>query len=282
MSNGDADKADAAHTADATDAAGTDWGTQTHALLDDFLTRVRAVPELPVTAVWAHGSLAGGDYVEGRSDLDLIAALDAPPGPGTQRATEAMHRELAKTHALAGRLHCSYLAPGAYADPELPHLTWAHQEVKHRPVTPVTRRELRGFGRVLHGDAPAAFLPAVTDDELTDFILRDLGGYWHSAVSRSARWLQDIWVDLGMLTFARASVTLDSGRLITKREALDVLDGALGAPAEVVADIRARRYGGDHRGDPLWITRRARLTRRFLRHGIDGVLERERGRTAHE
>ncbi len=53
---------------------------QTDALLDRFLTGL--APLSPV-AVWAHGSLAGGDYVEGRSDLDLIAVLPPPIGPRT-------------------------------------------------------------------------------------------------------------------------------------------------------------------------------------------------------
>ena len=53
---------------------------------------------------------------------------------------------------------------------------------------------------------------------------------------------EDIWVDLGLLTFARATVTLREGRLISKRQALAVLP-VLGAPAEVVEDITRRRYG---------------------------------------
>jgi hypothetical protein len=40
---------------------------------------------------------------------------------------------------------------------------------------------------------------------------------------------------------ARARVTLQDGRLITKREALEVLAG-LGAPAAVLRDIYQRRY----------------------------------------
>jgi hypothetical protein len=54
-------------------------------------------------------------------------------------------------------------------------------------------------------------------------------------------WLRDIGVDLRLPTFARATVTLREGRLITKREALEVL-ASLGAPAGVVRDIYQRRY----------------------------------------
>ncbi|MEU2632358.1 nucleotidyltransferase, partial [Kitasatospora sp. NPDC007106] len=40
-------------------------------LLDRFVGLLRPMPSL--VAVWAHGSLAAGDYQPGRSDLDLIA-----------------------------------------------------------------------------------------------------------------------------------------------------------------------------------------------------------------
>jgi hypothetical protein len=39
---------------------------------------------VPLIALWAHGSLALGDFVPGRSDLDLVALIgagrDHPPG----------------------------------------------------------------------------------------------------------------------------------------------------------------------------------------------------------
>ena len=75
---------------------------------------------------------------------------------------------------------------------------------------------------------------------------------------------RDIWVDLGLLTLARATVTLRDGTLITKAQALCVLT-ELGAPAEVVDDIRQRRYGNPGPASQRWIARRAELTLTFLR-----------------
>src|SRR5580692_427123 len=45
-------------------------------LLGRFVSAVQ--PVLPLVSVWAHGSLAGGDYQPGRSDLDLIAIVGRP------------------------------------------------------------------------------------------------------------------------------------------------------------------------------------------------------------
>ncbi|MEU6667257.1 nucleotidyltransferase [Streptomyces sp. NPDC046727] len=239
----------------------------TEALLDSFL---RDLAPLRPLALWAHGSLAGGDYQEGRSDLDLIAVLPGPLGPRQAWRVATLHRRL-RAAPLAAKLHCSYLTPDTLADPERSHLTWAHNGLLRRPVTPVTRRELHDFGRVLHGDAPAALLPPVPDLQLDDFVVRDQRDFWRPAVDKARLWRQDVWVDLGLLTFARATVTLRDGRLISKREALTEL-AALGAPAEVVEDITRRRYDTPAPADADRPARRAELTRAYLGPAIDALV----------
>ncbi|MEY9990457.1 hypothetical protein ABIE67_002489 [Streptomyces sp. V4I8] len=240
----------------------------TDALLDRFLGELE--PLAPVAA-WAHGSLAGGDYQEGRSDLDLIAVLPGPLTPGTVWRVAKLHARL-RAEPLAGQLHCTYLTPDRADDVDRRHLTWAHQQLFKRPVSPVTRRELHAFGRVLHGQTPAALLPPVPDRELADFVVRDQRDFWRPALDEAPLWTRDVWVDLGMITFARAGVTVRDGRLISKREALELLPG-LGAPVEVVEDIRRRRY--DDSAPPptdAWAARRAGLTRGYLGPAIDELV----------
>ncbi|MFE6618631.1 nucleotidyltransferase [Streptomyces sp. NPDC057740] len=239
----------------------------TDALLDRFLHELTA---LDPVAVWAHGSLAGGDYQEGRSDLDLIAVLEGPLTPGTVWRVAKLHARL-RAEPLAELLHCTYLTPDTADDAGRRHLTWAHQELFRRTVTPVTRRELHAFGRVLHGRAPAGLLPPVPDRELAEFVVRDQRDFWRPAVDNAQLWTREVWVDLGTITFARASVTLRDGRLISKREALDLLPG-LGAPAEVVEDIRSRRYDAAAPPADGWAARRAALTRDYLGPAIDGLV----------
>ena len=238
---------------------------QTDVLLDRFLT---ALAPLDPVGVWAHGSLAGGDYQEGRSDLDLIAVLPWLT-PRTVWRLAKLHARL-RAEPLAGQLHCTYLTPSA--DPGRRHLTWAHQELFKRPVTPVTRRELHDFGRVLHGKPPTGLLPPVSDRELADFVVRDQRDFWRPALDNAPLWTRDVWVDLGLVTFARASVTLREGRLISKREALELLPG-LGAPVEVVEDIRGRRYGAPAtpRARPA-VANRAERTRNYLGPAIAGLV----------
>jgi len=186
-------------------------------LLGRFVSALQ--PVLPLVSVWAHGSLAGGDYQPGRSDLDLIAILGRP-------CTAAEERQLGEVH---------------------------------------------DFGLVLYGEAPAALLPPVTGGQLAGFVVQDLESFWLPSLDHPERWDRDIWVDLGLLTLARATVTLRDGTLITKAQALCVLTG-LGAPAEVVEDIRQRRYGDPGPASQRWIARRAELTLTFLRPAIEQVV----------
>ncbi|TDD52377.1 nucleotidyltransferase [Nonomuraea terrae] len=237
----------------------------TDRLLRVFLEGVE--PAVPLVALWAHGSLATGDHQPGRSDLDLVAVLDAPVTMEQWRRIKAVHRGLGLP--LADRLHCSYLARQELDDLAAEHVTWAHERIFRRPVTAVTRRELHQGALVLHGPPPAELLPPVADAELIRFVRTDLRDYWLVKAQTRRRWLRDVWVDLGLLTVARATVTLREGRLITKREALDVL-AELGAPENVVADVRARRYGTP--APVLSRFRRARLARAFVRSAIRKAL----------
>ncbi|MFC5831229.1 nucleotidyltransferase domain-containing protein [Nonomuraea insulae] len=237
----------------------------TERLLRDFLEGVE--PAVPLVAVWAHGSLAAGDYQPGRSDLDLVAVLDRPPTMDHWRRIKAAHRRLRLP--LTEHLHCSYMARQELEDLSAEHITWAFGQIFRRPVSAVTRRELHNGARVLHGPPPDGLLPPVSEEELTHYVRTDLRDYWLVKAQARRRWLQDVWVDLGMLTVARATVTLREGRLISKLEALDVLND-LGAPEIVVADIRARRY--DSPPPVLSRFRRARLARAFVKTAIRRAL----------
>ncbi|MFI6535628.1 nucleotidyltransferase domain-containing protein [Nonomuraea sp. NPDC050547] len=236
--------------------------TETDLLLTRFLGEIRQ--EVPLLALWAHGSLGAGDYQPGRSDLDLIAVVESPVTDPTR--LEEIHGDFPEL------LHCSYIVRDELPDLTARHLTAAHGELFHRPVTAVTRRELHSSPVELYGAAVPDLLPEVSDAELHAFIRADLADFWLLKTDGFKRWLQDIWVDLGLITVARATVTLRDNRLITKREAFDVL-AELGAPERVVADVRARRYGSP--GPKLGRARRAMLARSFIRATIHRTLAKD-------
>ncbi|MFE0422390.1 nucleotidyltransferase [Streptomyces sp. NPDC058953] len=237
-----------------------------------LLTRfVDGLPDLvPLVAVWVHGSIAEGtDYRPGRSDLDLIAVVERPCTQQEEQRLTGLHRRLERDEPLAGKLHCSYLPTAELADPGREHPTWAHRELYRRTVSPVTRAELHRFGQVRYGRPVGGLLPEVTDRQLREYVAGDIRDNLLRLCDDERLFRGDGWVDFGMLALPRAAVTLRDGRLITKAEAFGVL-AELEAPAEVVADVRRRRYGtGNDAGATAvsggWRARRARLTVEFLR-----------------
>jgi hypothetical protein len=238
-------------------------------LLDRFTADISHV--VPLAALWAHGSLALGDFQPGRSDFDLVALVDADITDAQRQQLQATHEALIREAPLGDLLHCSYVVRSQLAEVGQHHLTWASGALFDRPVSPVSRRELHAGGLCLYGLPPAEVLPPVTDQELADYIRADLRDFYYPATDRADVWLADIWVDLGLLTLGRATVTLQDGRLITKRAALDVL-AALNAPADVLRDIRRRRYETGPEITEQWRIRRAELARTFVRAGIERLL----------
>ncbi len=243
--------------------------TRTDQVLKRFVAGTRQL--VPTVAVWAHGSLALGDFQEGRSDLDLITVVESPLDTTHRERLAEFHQRLMDEEPAAAGLHCSYLPRTALAEAGTDHVTWAHGTILERPVTPVTRRELLDGGLVLHGPPPTRLLPPLFPGQLEDHIRLDLREYWLPATGRAHLWLQDIWVDLGPLVLARASVTLRDGRLITKGEALTELP-ALGAPADLVHDIRERRYANPVPISEAERVRRGEQARAFVRRGIRSTL----------
>ena len=143
-----------------------------------------------------------------------------------------MTRELANLHAaLAGtggpvdQLHCLYVAAGAASDPERPCPYWFGDRMTQWQMKLLTQAELATAGVALHGPwpppgvrpVPVARLQAAVHDEIT--------GYWHRMSRARRRWLQDFWVDHGLVMLPRAEALLTAGDLITKSEAISRLAG---------------------------------------------------------
>lgn len=236
----------------------------------DTATRLRPV------AVWAHGSLAGGDFQPGRSDLDLIVVIRQPLARDQITRLTAYHRRLYRDEPAAAKLHCSYLPATAAEDASARHFTWAAGRSMRRPVSLVTRCELLRFGRVLAGATPADILSPVSDEDLAAYIRYSLRKHVLDVIAWPHNCFRDSHVDLCTLIVARAAVTLRDGCLITKGEALAELTRRA-APPRLVADIRRRRYGvadeaggtgaeGEARATGLaWRLQRALMFRRYVR-----------------
>ncbi len=218
----------------------------------------------PVQALWLHGSLALGGFVDGRSDIDLVALTARPLSRAEERELISLHRRLVAADPRAAALHCAYLDAGSLAPSDLAHPAWAHRRWLRRPVGAAVRLELLAAGRVLHGPAPADVLPAQPPGALREAARRETLAFWTPTARRSTPWLRDAWVEAGLTGAARALALLEDDAPIGKDEAIARLAG-LGVPGWLVADLAARRAGHGTAGGPAARLRRARVARREMR-----------------
>ena len=196
---------------------------------------------LDPVAVWAHGSLAGGDYQEGRSDLDLIAVLETRDTPHESwQAGEGPRTAAGPSRcARAAALHVPDAPDNADA-PTARTSPGRTSSCSSGRCTPVTRRELHAFGRVLHGETAGG--PAAAGAGPGAHRLRRPGpegvlasGAYDNAAAVDPRTCGSTW---GVLAFARASVTLRDGRLDLQARGDWNCCPAWGRPVELVEAIR--------------------------------------------
>jgi hypothetical protein len=223
-----------------------------------------AVRELAgVTGFYAGGSVGSRDYRPGISDLDLTAVIEAPLSRARVNRLRDLHRALG-----AAKLHCAYVPIPDISDVSFKHLNWAQDRMFKRPLSGISRAELHQFGVTVYGPPPAELVPAVGRAELAEAARVELRGYWTGAVKRAKVWRTDLHVDLGLTTVSRADVTIATGRLITKREAIDRLP-ALGVPDDLADEIRRRRAGEKVVLGEDEIRTRAVVVRSLMRDHLD-------------
>ena len=231
-----------------------------------FAGSLGAVVDL--VAFYAGGSLGTGDYRPGVSDLDLAAVVGSAPDPAAEAALTRLHQDLAEADDTAAKLHCFYLPRDRLADPAEEQLNWAHGELFRRPFTVVARAELLRHGITVRGPEPARLFAPVDPAELRTAARSELTGFWAGAVRKPHLWLQDVYVDLGLLTVARVEATLTEDRLITKQEALTRLD-RFEVPGWLVDQIGRRRAGDSVTLTAADRARRAVVARRIVAQAID-------------
>ena len=216
-----------------------------------------------VAGLYVGGSVASGDYRPGISDIDAVALVDRVLGPAQRRTITALHHRLD-----ASALHCVYVGRPVAEDPAAKHWTWAFEELFRRPLSGIARAELLADPVVVHGPAPATWLPPMSSDAIRAAAVADLTGYWRTAVRKRRIWQEDVYVDQAVTGVARADLTVTNGRLVTKSEAIAHLPG-LGLREDIVDGVVRRRAGDDTSLTPEQRSERAVTVRTFVAHHLD-------------
>ncbi|MGH3258528.1 MAG: nucleotidyltransferase domain-containing protein [Streptosporangiaceae bacterium] len=220
-----------------------------------------------VVGVYLYGSLVTGDFSPARSDIDVLVMVEHEPDEATAGKLRELHKALASSDDPAGRLHCLYASAQDAADSARLRTYWYGDLMTQWQVKLLTQAELAAAGVALYGPWPPPGLGPVAVADLQAAVREEITGYWRRVACRRRLWLQDTWVDHGLVTLPRAEALLTSGDLITKSEAIRRLPG-FGVPAALADQIRRRRDGQDVALGQLQRIRRAQVARRQMRRGI--------------
>lgn len=229
--------------------------------------RERLAARADVVGVYVYGSLVTGDYSPAASDIDVVVLVRREPGQAVIRELTELHTALAGTGGPAGQLHCLYVAADAVSDPERLCTYWFGDRMTQWQLKLLTQAELASAGVALHGPWPPPGIEPPSLADLQAAVHAEATTYWRSVARKRRIWLQDSWIDHGLVVLPRAEALLTSGDFITKGEAIDRLAG-FGVPDPLVREIRDRPGGR-----PVTVSGPGRLVRavrarRLMRHGV--------------
>ena len=233
--------------------------------LDKFRDRLLKVVEL--RGLYLYGSLTTGDFSPSSSDIDLIAVPERRADRAVLDRLKSLHLDLGRAGGAFTRLNCLYVTAGTLADPHRLHPYWYGDRFTQWQLKLMTMAELARSGRAVYGPWPPTGLREVSLAGLQSHVRDDLDAYWRPMVARPDIWLEDRWVDFGLVTLPRAAAVLHVGELITKSEAIGRL-ADFGVPAWLSDQIRRRRAGEDVSVTEPQRHTRASLVRKIMADGI--------------
>jgi predicted nucleotidyltransferase len=234
-----------------------------------LLSRLRdgLVARGDLVGMYVYGSLATGDFSPACSDIDVIVMVEREPDEPALRELAQLHRALASSSGAAERLNCLYVPVESGSDPDRLHNYWFGDRMTHWQLKVMTQAELTSVGVALHGPWPPSGIAPVPIENIQAAVHEEINGYWRRIAGRRMLWLQDVWVDHGLVVLPRAGAVLAKGDLITKSEAISRF-ADFGVPAKLAQEIRHRRDGQLVTLTAAQKVRRAYTARRIMKRGV--------------
>ena len=224
---------------------------------------------------WITGSIALDDFRIATSDIDFLVVTERPVARAHIAALGRLHAALRRDFEFGGRLEGLYVPRAALAAPEVPGRPEFPYVQNGRlrgraALRPAACHLVREKGLVLWGAAPAALAPPVPRGALDAEMDWNLRVYWPGRLRRPWRFLADRMVDFAVLTIPRILITRETGRIVSKREALGWLEARHPRWRPLADDVRGRIHPRFESPPPWGRLPRAALAWRFVREMTGG------------
>jgi len=152
-----------------------------------------AAPGL-ATALYVTGSVALGDYQQGRSDIDFMAFFSRQvTDPQTIGRLAEVHASLAGPADYDGNYVALACVPDVPDDePSTPHVVGGqfHADEPNHQLTPATWAEFARYAIAIRGPRPAQLGIRVSRDRLSEWTLRNLNTYWQNQAEEGIKTLR--------------------------------------------------------------------------------------------
>jgi hypothetical protein len=227
---------------------------------DAYLSAVDRLTPGFIVGLHLTGSVALGDFRDGRSDIDFVAVHETAADPEALAALEEVHAEV-RARFPAQRFDGIYLTPvdltlGPDRTPEVPY----HHDGRFHAAgrfnrSPIIWHELADHAVTLRGPKPAdrgvwtdqAALRAWCRDNLVTYWRPWAHRVWHPGdlpVTASLRLAEVEWAVLGV---SRLHATITTGRILTKAAGGAYARDRFGAPWHDLIDAALRIRAGEAR-----------------------------------
>ncbi len=226
------------------------------AAIDRYLDAVDAAAQGLVVGLHVCGSLALGDYLPERSDIDVVAVVSGQP-------TVAQRALLAEVHrVVATRIDGPYVTVAALHGPpdavgDVPfHVDGRFEFGKCHELSPVTWSVLAGPAITVRGDRPCV---RADEDAVKAFSAANLRSYWANWARTIAALLDGTadddtvearMLEWGVLGSSRVHCAATTGQVVSKRAGgayalehlgrdwRDVIERALASRAGEIDEVR--------------------------------------------
>jgi hypothetical protein len=180
-----------------------------------------------LTGLYIFGSLASGDFVPGRSDIDFLAVTEGELLPETVEGLKTMHTRLGRSGLpWADHLEGSYIPKAALRryDPQ----NAIHPALRvdssfdldfHASDWIIQRWVVRQHALILAGPDPKTLIDPITPDELRQAARGILQEWWAPMLNDPSRLERGEYQAYAVLTMCRILYTIEFGEVVSKAAA---------------------------------------------------------------
>lgn len=226
-----------------------------NAVLTEWTEGVKRLLGQKIVGLYLSGSLAYGDFVQERSDIDLEAVVGRPLTRDELRSVEQLHREIERRYPQwAKRIECSYvplelmreLTPPARPRPWWGFGTW-YAEAPAGNEWIINHYLLSQHGIALEGPDFKALIPPLDIHDVQQASARDLFQEWLPKIDNKL-WLSDShYQSYLVLNLCRILHTVIHGGLSSKRAAGQWVKAVYPQWQNLIEEAERWEYGAEMR-----------------------------------